>query len=221
MLNIIRKSGQYLQYTGQFFVLAMAVVGTVAIDLVILAALLKDSERQSRRGNNDNHFFFTMLVWQMMFSNHNNRSTDYDFALRLVLSPITTLIAIGLSLALGVPLVGLGLALSWCVALGTIALGFAIEKWADMAIEYFSRRFSPASVDEEQVHTTSFGRFPIPSAPPEHVVVHEVNESNVVHAVNVRLYDEPISLLSSIGLFSDSVDTGNVLPSAPPLPDYW
>ncbi|WBV65081.1 hypothetical protein PGH44_10805 [Legionella pneumophila] len=96
--------GTGLKYGGAGGLLVMAVVGTVAIDLVLLAAAEKH-----------HNSFLTGFVLGSMFSRGN-----LDPVPLLIASPITSAVAVVLSVALGVPgsvlrywLVGLWLALYW------------------------------------------------------------------------------------------------------------
>lgn len=141
MLKTIKTVGEYTQYVGLGLIFAMAVVGTVAIDIVILAALAKTlSESNNRRGNGfgDNPFV-TLMLWNMMFNSSSSRHNTgvIDFGLQLLIAPVTTVIAIGLSVLLGVPQVGIALIAGWVVALAVLAVGYMIEQAADSAIQYF------------------------------------------------------------------------------------
>lgn len=141
MLKTIKTVGQYTQYVGLGLIFVMAVVGTVAIDIVLLAFVAKTlSESNNRQGNGfgDNPFV-TLMLWNMMFnhsSSHHNTGV-IDFGLQLLIAPVTTIIAIVLSVLLGVPQVGVALIAGWVVALGVLALGYAIEQAAESAIQYF------------------------------------------------------------------------------------
>jgi hypothetical protein len=207
MLQTIKKTGEVIQYIGMAFLLIMAVVGTVAIDLVILAAIFKDSERRERNhGQNDsNHFFFTLLLWQMMFSNNNHhRSNANDYLIKLFLSPVTTGMAIALSFVLGVPTVGIYLALGWGVALATVGLGYLISTMADAAIEYYATT-APVTPEasapfEPSVEPYVFGNRPQPSAPMASAVYE--NEWREAHA-------------SNLGFFSDSIPVAEVVIGQP------
>jgi len=141
MLKTIKTVGEYTQYVGLGLIFAMAVVGTVAIDIVILAALAKAlSESNNRRGNGLGDYpFVTLMLWNMMFNSSSSRHNTgvIDFGLQLLIAPVTTMIAIGLSILLGVPQVGVALIAGWVVALGVLAVGYLIEQAADSAIQYF------------------------------------------------------------------------------------
>jgi len=142
MLKTIKTVGEYTQYVGLGLIFVMAVVGTVAIDIVILAFMAKTlSESNNRQGNGfgDNPFV-TLMLWNMMFNNSSSRHNTgvIDFGLELLLAPVTTVIAIVLSVLLGVPQIGVALIAGWVVALGVFAVGYAIEQAAESAIQYFN-----------------------------------------------------------------------------------
>lgn len=106
--------GVGLQYGGGFGLLAMAVVGTVAIDVVLLAAAEKHRNA-----------FLTGFVLGSMFSRSN-----IDPVPLLIASPITSAVAVVLSLALGVPGVGLGILIGWGVAATILAIGLGLTALA-------------------------------------------------------------------------------------------
>ncbi|BCA95109.1 hypothetical protein TUM19329_14700 [Legionella antarctica] len=104
--------GRGLMYGGGAGLLVMAVVGTVAIDLVILAA--------AERNHNS---FLTGFVLGSMFSRGN-----VDPVPLLIASPITSIIAVVLSVALGVSGVGVGILIGWGVAASLLAIGYGLEQ---------------------------------------------------------------------------------------------
>lgn len=115
--------GTGLKYGGAFGLFAMAVVGTVAIDIVILAALTQNNDRHSHgHSSSGNNSFVTGYILGSMFSQGNT-----DFRYLLIASPITSLIAVALSFALGVPGVGVGILIGWGVAATLLALGLGLE----------------------------------------------------------------------------------------------
>ena len=106
--------GTGLKYGGGFGLLVMAVVGTVAIDIVLLAA--------AEKRHND---FMTGFVLGSMFSRGNP-----DPSYMLMASPITTAIAVVLSFALGVPGVGIDLLVGWGIAATLLAVGCGLEAFS-------------------------------------------------------------------------------------------
>ena len=106
--------GTGLKYGGGFSLFVMAVVGTVAIDIVILTAAQKQ-----------NNAFLTGFIFGSMFSRGN-----YDPIPLLIASPITSAIAVALSFALGVPGVGVGILIGWGVAAALLAIGTGLEAFA-------------------------------------------------------------------------------------------
>lgn len=124
--------GTGLKYGGGFALLTMAIVGTVAIDIVILAAAEKNHDA-----------FLTGFILGSLFSRDFS-----DPTILLAISPITTAIAVGLSFGLGVPWVGIGLLIGWGVAAGLLVLGFALEALAEAI------RPVPVLVEEEDLPST-------------------------------------------------------------------
>ncbi|QEY52214.1 hypothetical protein [Legionella longbeachae] len=102
--------GKGLIYGGGAGLLIMAVVGTIAIDLVLLA--------YAEKHHND---FMTGWILGTMFW-----GPRVDPLPLLIVSPITSLIAVGLSLALGVPQVGVALLAGWALASTVFAIGCAL-----------------------------------------------------------------------------------------------
>lgn len=125
----VKKVGEFVTYIGIACAFVMLVVGTVAIDIVILAALLKNS-RENR--NNGFDSFVTGMLFGMMFSSNNNRGLYSNAVISLLLSPITTGIAIALSFFLGVPAVGIGLALGWAGVAVSIGFGLMIHRVGEL-----------------------------------------------------------------------------------------
>jgi hypothetical protein len=109
--------GLGLKYSGGFALLAMAVVGTVSIDIVLLAYASKE-----RNG------FLTGLILGTLISNNN---TPVNPLYLLIASPITSAIAVGLSFALGVPGVGVAILIGWAVAAAVFAIGLGIVALAE------------------------------------------------------------------------------------------
>lgn len=102
--------GKGLMYGGGAGLLIMAVVGTIAIDLVLLA--------YAEKHHND---FMTGWILGTMFW-----GPRVDPLPLLIASPITSLIAVGLSLALGVPQVGVALLAGWALAATVFTVGCAL-----------------------------------------------------------------------------------------------
>lgn len=92
--------GKALFYTGAAGLFTMAVVGTVAIDIVLLSYARKSHDR-----------FLSGMIFAGLF--FGNRS---DMTPALIASPITTAVAVVLSVCLGVPGVGLALLAGWLAA---------------------------------------------------------------------------------------------------------
>lgn len=107
--------GTGLKYGGGFGLLVMAVVGTVAIDIVLLAYAEKNRDA-----------FLTGFIWGSMFSRNNN----FNPLPLLIASPITSLIAVALSFALGVSGVGVAILIGWGVAAAVLGIGLGLEALA-------------------------------------------------------------------------------------------
>lgn len=110
--------GLGMVYGGGTTLLIMAAVGTVAIDLVLLAYAEKNKDA-----------FLTGFILGSLFFGQK-----VDPVPLLIASPITSVIAIGLSLMLGVPGVGLAILAGWTfgalmlgVGYGLVALSNALE----------------------------------------------------------------------------------------------
>lgn len=103
--------GVGLKYGGAGGLAVMAIVGTVAIDMVILSA--------AQKNHND---FVTGFILGSMFS----RDTP-DLETLFIASPITSTIAILLSVALGVPEVGVAIFAGWILAATICGIGLALE----------------------------------------------------------------------------------------------
>ncbi|MDI1352241.1 MAG: hypothetical protein PSV35_05640 [bacterium] len=124
--------GMGLKYGGAGALFLMAIVGTISIDLVLLAAAEKT-----------NNSFLTGFILGSMFSRGN-----IDPLPLLIISPITSLIAVTLSFVLAVPTVGVAILAGWALAASLLALGSGIEAIAqaiepdESEAEYSSLRFA-------------------------------------------------------------------------------
>lgn len=110
--------GTGLKYGGAGSLLVMAIVGTAAIDIVKLAAVAN-----SRNHNND---FLTGYVLGSMFYGR-----AFDPLPLLVISPITSLIAVALSVPLGVPMVGAAILAGWAAAAIILGVGLGLTALAE------------------------------------------------------------------------------------------
>ena len=125
MLNLLKKTGKGITYIGMGSMFVMAMIGTISIDIVLIAWINKESRRHGSNG------FLTGFLWGTMFSNRNSGSLYYNAGIMLLLSPVTTAVAIGLSFLVGVPGVGIALIMGWGAAFGLVGLGLAIYGIAD------------------------------------------------------------------------------------------
>ena len=103
--------GRGLIYGGGAALFVMAAVGTVAIDLVLLAYADKSH----------NHFLTGYILGSMFFG------PRVDPLALFIISPITSAIAVGLSFALGVPGVGVAILAGWALAATVLAVGMGLE----------------------------------------------------------------------------------------------
>lgn len=117
--------GTGLKYGGAFGLLTMAVVGTISVDLVLLA-----------KADKDRNPFLTGFVLGSMFSQGNP-----DPVPLLIASPITSAVAVVLSVALGVPSVGAAILAGWVLAVTTLAVGIGLQ---DLA-----KAINPDNLNEE------------------------------------------------------------------------
>lgn len=133
MLNPVKLVGQVTKEAGRatFFIgvgtlFLMAILGTIAIDIVVWAALINATSR-------DRHNSFTTgFLFAMIFSNSGSRSEhEKSWPILLLLSPILTVIAIGLSFLLGVPEVGMVLVAGWLVGLTLLGGGLMLSSMGD------------------------------------------------------------------------------------------
>lgn len=102
--------GKILLYSGVAGLFIMAAVGTVSIDLVLLSY-----------AENHHDAFLTGWILGSMWS-----SQRMDPMPALIVSPITSVIAVVLSFALEVPAIGLGIMAGWTLAASLVGLGMAM-----------------------------------------------------------------------------------------------
>lgn len=107
--------GKGLMYGGGAGLLIMAAVGTVSIDLVLLAYADKT-----------HNGFLTGYILGSMFW-----GPRFDPLPLLIASPITSIIAVGLSVALGVPAVGGAILAGWALAATLVGLGYGLTALAE------------------------------------------------------------------------------------------
>ncbi|WP_058494373.1 hypothetical protein [Legionella worsleiensis] len=108
--------GKILMYSGGAGLLIMAAFGTVAIDVVLLAYANK----------NHNSFLTGFLIGALFWG------PRVDPLPLLIASPITSLIAVGLSVLLGVPMVGAAILAGWAMAAVVMGVGYGLMALADV-----------------------------------------------------------------------------------------
>lgn len=136
--------GVGLMYTGGAALLVMAAIGTVAIDIVLLAYAEK----------NHNSFLTGYILGSMFFG------PRIDPVPLFVVSPFTSAIAVGLSFALGVGEIGLAILAGWAVAtvVLTIGLGFmALSKALEPSEVQKPRQSASVKQNELEEYTPGSG----------------------------------------------------------------
>ncbi len=112
--------GAGIRMVGTVCLFVAAVIGTFAIDIVLLICLIQNRASSST-------FMCTALLWGM-FRLNGFGDNSYEGPLALFGSSIiTTLVGIVLACALGMPLIGAFLAAAWGVAIIVTLLGIGIE----------------------------------------------------------------------------------------------
>lgn len=106
--------GKGLLYAGGASLFVMACVGTLSIDLVLLSYAEKK-----------NNAFLTGFILGSLFS-----GPRIDPVPLLIASPITSAIAVGLSIALGVPSMGAAIAAGWAVAAMLLFIGYGLQEFS-------------------------------------------------------------------------------------------
>ncbi|MFI4918374.1 MAG: hypothetical protein ACHP65_02345 [Legionellales bacterium] len=110
--------GTGLMYAGAGALFIMAVVGTLAVDLVLLSYAAKQ-----------HNAFLTGFLWGSLFCRPNS---TLDPTTLFIASPIMTGIAIALAFGLGVPGVGIALIAGWAVAATLFGAGYLLRGLADV-----------------------------------------------------------------------------------------
>lgn len=101
--------GTALLYSGGVSLCIMAVIGTIAVDLVILAFAEK----------NHNAFLTGFVLGSLLFRDSGPANPAALISSSLIMSGL----AIGLAFGLGVPGVGIIIAAGWCAAAALCAVG--------------------------------------------------------------------------------------------------
>lgn len=102
--------GAGMMYGGGLGLLSMAIIGTVSLDIVLLA--------YAEKKHND---FMTGWILASMFF-----GPKQDPVPLLIASPITSLIAVALSFALEVPHIGLAILAGWAIASTLFVVGLGL-----------------------------------------------------------------------------------------------
>jgi hypothetical protein len=116
----LQTVGGGMVVTGVFMLGVMTVVGTISVDLALLAWVMQESENNHRHHHrHDDHSFLTGVLVGQMFSgshHHYHRSDSIDLTLLFLGSLATSIAAVVLSFCLGVPYIGLMLIAGWTVS---------------------------------------------------------------------------------------------------------
>jgi hypothetical protein len=139
--------GTVLMYSGGAGLFIMAVVGTVAIDIVLLTAAFQS--------HND---FVTALVFMSIFMGPRP-----DPFLALVASPITTAIAVVLAVCLGVPQVGFALMAGWAIAASLCLLGYGLLMLSDALKPENKAQYGALEVSDSEPEDVFEGTYNTPS----------------------------------------------------------
>jgi hypothetical protein len=126
--QVIQDFGTGTMYVGGASLFVMAVVGTMAIDIVMMAAI----QKQAKEGKVLD-MCVTAWMWHLIAADKQNAHP----LVLLAISPITTAVAIGLSVAYEVPMVGVYLAGGWGIAASILLLGWMINRLGQcLEVEY-------------------------------------------------------------------------------------
>ena len=223
MLRGIKQLGKGITYVGLGGVFVMLVVGTVAIDLVLLAYLAKQTRNMHA---NQGSSFLTGMLWGMMFSRGSGRGFYGDVGISLLLSPITTGIAIVLSFCLGVPFVAVGLGLAWAGVAAVVGLGLAIYAVADAIDQRMNRPHYGAlyhGVDIPALVPTEDYDQLLPQQQPTTVFITAQQPTFFAQPTNIHHHPaafDPVEPTAPAYFEQNNttvqVNVVNVLPSAPP-----
>lgn len=129
--SFIIGTGMY--YGGAAALFTMAVVGTVAVDLVVLSYAKKNNTQ-----------FLSGFLCSSFFSRQPNLGNLGNFGIALIVSPITTALAIALSVCLGVPQVGLYLMAGWLTAGLSFAVGKKLLEFSNNLNTGLDSQYQPA-----------------------------------------------------------------------------
>lgn len=167
MLNSLKTTGNYITRAGMLSTFLMAVVGTISIDIVLLAYMIKKTNENNSGANS----FLTGYLWGTMFSGNHHHHSSPNPLLLLIASPFLTGIAIGLSFLLGVPQVGIVLALGWGVSLSIVGLGTGISALAELGLSHEPVIVvaTPVNHADRQQHSSTYSyvyREARPTTPP-------------------------------------------------------
>lgn len=119
--QVLRKSGTVIRIVGAGCLFIVAVIGTLALDLLMSS--------RPHGGACSSAFMFTALLWGMVWANGGwSRSYSYREPLTLFISSIIMIsMAIGLLLICGMPLIGACVAMGLGAGIGVTVLGMGLE----------------------------------------------------------------------------------------------
>ena len=125
---MLTELGEGLVFVGAFVLFLYPLVLVLAVDILILMAILKGG------GGNSSASFLTFFLFRICF-NTGSRDSGFSYAAMLILCPFNAGLAIFISLYLGMPSLALILGLIPAVALGLIGLGALCQYCAETGIQ--------------------------------------------------------------------------------------
>ena len=231
MINPVKLLGELITSIGMAAIILMFLVGTIAIDIVILAYLSKEA----RRNDNHDHQFLTGYLFGLFWSNHdsNHRSFYSNTKDMMIASMLLTAVAILLSVVLEVPEVGALLVSGWAVSCAIILLGMAVYSLGDIlgaATVSISAWFKNVSHETRQNSNPTVGysqsNHPAPphsspgktGAAPTRQPVAITPSAPPAPASHYEKEPPPSSPLKSANFYKPVPTPTRITPSAPPAP---
>lgn len=123
--------GNGVLFIGMGCFIIASIMGVLAIDIVILAAILKASNSRSGGGSP----FLTGFLLGSLFRPNSYMFAYHSVGCFFLSSVLTTAVACIIALALGVPYVAILLAMVWGAAAGVTLLGLALAYVGDKLSE--------------------------------------------------------------------------------------
>lgn len=157
----VKRAGQYCMITGGVTLFIMAASATVILDIVFIAALMKQTNQASRQDRNPVgagvKFACTCFLWNLVSKN------THPLVLFL-LSPLVSIAATVLAVALDVSYIAWWIGGGWAAGAGLLLLGYALYKLGqylnqdkpqlisvDENASYFSRVMKNCGLFQERI----------------------------------------------------------------------